>query len=145
MAMHRKNVEEIKSLLVRISSQIFDNHPVLFGYLYGSYATGAVHPFSDLDIAVYSARTSTREKMRLELTLALEIDERLGHRTDSEVRVINDLPLVVKGQIVTTGILIYSRDDALRADFETSVRKLYFDFLPAIRSYERQYVEPDVP
>jgi len=77
----------------------------------------------------------------LELMLALEIDQKLPDEVKSEVRVINALPLLVKGQIVTTGILIYSRDDTLRVDFETSVRGMYFDFLPSIRNYERDYLD----
>jgi predicted nucleotidyltransferase len=139
MALPRMNAEEIKGSLMDFSPRIFDRHPVLFGYLYGSYATGAVHPFSDLDIAVYSAQTSPRGNMRLELMLALELDEELPDGVKAEVRVINDLPLVVKGRIITTGILIYSRDDSLRADFEASVRKMYFDFQPTIRYYESVY------
>ncbi len=139
-----KYIENIKRDLRNFSPEIFDKHPVLFAYLYGSYATGTVHPFSDLDIGVYAQGTSAREKLRLELMTALEIDERLAKGIESEVRVINELPLLLKGQIVTEGFLIYSRNDVLRVDFETSVRKAYFDFLPVIRSYERQYLESHI-
>ncbi|RLG27975.1 hypothetical protein DRN98_10170 [Methanosarcinales archaeon] len=141
MVLLTKNIKEIRNSLIEFCPQIFHNHPVQFGYLYGSYSTGAVHPFSDLDIAVYSVPASKRENMMLELMLALEIDQKLPDEVKSEVRVINALPLLVKGQIVTTGILIYSRDDTLRVDFETSVRGMYFDFLPSIRNYERDYLD----
>jgi len=131
----------IKAALRRVSAQVFEKHPVLFAYLYGSYAEGAVHPFSDLDIAVYSAEASVSGNLRLELSLALEIDATLGEGIETEVRVINHLPMVVKGRIITEGELIYSRNDELRVDFETSVRKQYFDFLPALAAYQDRYLE----
>ena len=51
----------------------------------------------------------------LELSLALRIDEKLDHAVQSEVRVLNHLPLVVKGRILADGELIYSRDE-MQAD-----------------------------
>ena len=131
----------IQNDLLRIAPRIFTSHPVLFAYLYGSYATGSVHPFSDLDIGVYVEKTSYRKNLELELLLSLEIDEKLGRRIESEVRVINRLPLVIKGQIVTEGTLIYSKDEILRADFETFVRSAYFDFLPFLRMHQRVYLD----
>ena len=131
----------IKADLRRAAPRIFERHPVLFAYLYGSYAVGRIHPFSDLDVAVYSSETSIHGNMELELRLALEIEDTLSERVESEVRVINHLPLVVKGRIITEGKLIYSRDEASRVDFETSVRKRHFDFLPALAAYQERYLE----
>lgn len=136
-----RNYQKLKANLINISPRIFVRHRVLFAYIYGSYATGIIHPFSDLDIAVYAELSSPGENLKLELLLALEIDQGLGQGVETDVRVINDLPLVMKGQILTQGELIYCRDDALRVDFETLARNMYFDFLSAIRSYERQYLE----
>ena len=124
-----------------VAPEIFDKHPVLFAYLYGSYAKGLVHPFSDLDISIYVEEMSLREYLKLELSLSLEVDEKLGNGVVSDVRVINNLPLVLKGKIITEGFLIYSRNETLRVNFETSVRIAYFDFLPVLRNYQSAYVE----
>ena len=75
------------------------------------------------------------------MTIALKIDEMIVGRIDSEVRIMNDLPLIIKGQVVTEGTLIYSRDNDLLVDVETSIRKEYFDFLPAIREYQQAYID----
>ena len=79
--------------------------------------------------------------MNLQMTIALRIDEMIGRRIDSEVRIMNDLPLIIKGQVVTEGTLIYSRDNDLLVDVETSIRKEYFDFLPAIREYHQAFID----
>jgi predicted nucleotidyltransferase len=135
-----ERVEKIKSFLLSLAPDIFGKCPVLFGYLYGSYATGLVHPFSDLDIGIYVEKMSLRDCLELELSLALEIDEKLGGGVASEVRIMNDLPLVVIGRIITEGVLIFSRNDIIRVDFETSVRSAHFDFIPVLRRYQSTYV-----
>ena len=131
----------IKKSIIRLAPQIFKNHPVLFGYLFGSFATGCVHPFSDIDIAIYTGRVSAAKSLELELLLSLKFDEKLDCKAKSEVRIINNLPLVFKGQIISDGFLIFSANDIERVDFETRVRSAYFDFLPVIQNYQRVYLE----
>jgi len=138
--MFDERVEKIKNTLLMLAPDIFGKHPVMFAYLYGSYVTGLVHPFSDLDIGVYVEKISRRQYLKLELSLALEIDEKLGSGVASEVRIMNVLPLVVTGKIITDGILIFSGNETARVDFETSVRSAYFDFLPVIREYQNTYI-----
>ena len=132
---------EIKKNILNIATGVFRNTQVLFAYLYGSYAVGQAHPFSDLDIGIYVPLLSQREKLDLEMTLALEIDKKLKHAPASDVRIINSLPLAVAGQIISEGVLIYCRDDETRIDYETIIRSAYFDFLPFIHNYQRTYLE----
>ena len=134
------HIEKIKNSLFAISSDIFSGRPVLFAYLYGSYATGNVHPFSDLDIGVYIDDVSDIQYLELELSLSLEIDEKIGSDVRADARIINNLPLVIIGNIITEGTLIYSINENVRVDFETSVRKAYFDFLPVIITYRNTYI-----
>jgi len=134
-------MSELKQKLHEIAPMIFGETPVLFAYLYGSYAKGLSHRFSDLDVGVYVKDLDFGACLKLELSLALRIDEDLGHVVQSEVRVVNHLPLVVLGRILGDGELIYSRDEMKRIDFETQIRKAYFDFLPVIQQYQNTYRE----
>jgi hypothetical protein len=84
---------------------------------------------------------SVKDKLSLEMSLSLEIDKYIENGPPSDVRIINCLPLVVVGQIVTDGILIYCRDDDTRIDYETFIRSAYFDFFPVIRSFQKEYLE----
>lgn len=136
-----ERIEKIHSDFLTLAPDIFGKHPILFAYLYGSYATGLVHPFSDLDIGIYVTKISRRKYLNLELSLALEIDEKLESGIPSEVRIMNELPLMIKGNIITEGVLIFSGNETIRVDFETSIRDAYFDFLPVIRRYQRTYME----
>lgn len=47
-------LEKIRSSLLKIAPGVFAKKPVLFAYLYGGYASGVIHPFSDLDIGIYA-------------------------------------------------------------------------------------------
>ncbi len=132
---------EIKRKIFNVATDVFRDTQVLFAYLYGSYAVDQAHPFSDLDIGIYVPRLSRREKLDLEMTLALEIDKKLKQGPASDVRIINSLPLAVAGKVITEGLLIYCRDDEARIDYETILRSAYFDFLPFIHSYQRTYLE----
>lgn len=132
----------IKKKLSYIAPDIFGAFPILFAYLYGSIAVDQAHPFSDLDIAIYVAPDlSVKDSLFLETSLSLEIDKHMENGPPSDIRIMNRLPLTVAGQIVTDGILVYCRDDNARIDYETSIRCAYFDFLPAIYNFQKEYLE----
>jgi hypothetical protein len=131
---------EIKNKISDIATDVFRDTQVLFAYLYGSYAVDQAHRFSDLDIGIYVPRLSQREKLDLEMALALKLDEKLQIGPSSDVRILNSLPLAVAGKIITEGVLIYCRDDKARVDYETIIRCAYFDFLPFIINYQRTYL-----
>jgi predicted nucleotidyltransferase len=124
-----------------IAPDVFSKTPVRFAYLFGSYATGRRQRFSDLDLAVYAEEENLDACLKLELALSLLLDEKLGHTVQSEVRLVNRLPLSVQGAVLTEGILIYCRDDATRIAFESRTRMLYFDFKPTIDRYFAAYRE----
>jgi len=136
------NSINIKETLIKHADTFFGETPVLFAYLYGSYAVDQTHSFSDLDIAVYIKKPlTTREIMKLEMDLSLEMDKRFPSGPSSDVRTINHMPLAVAGSVITEGILIYCMDDDTRIDFEMIVRHSYFDFLPFIKKYQRMYID----
>lgn len=129
----------LKQNVKRVASELFSDTPVLFAYLYGSVAKDIVSPFSDLDIAIYVEGLDRKKSLNLELSLSLKLDTLVNNIIESEVRIINYLPLTVQGNILTTGILIYCQNEAKRVNFETNIRMAYFDFMPAIRRYQREY------
>lgn len=137
--MQRQRVHNIKQKLCQIAPAVFGESPVLFAYLYGSYAKGVAHAFSDLDVGIFVEKLDVKACLELELSLALRIDEKIDHMVQSDVRVINRLPLVVKGRILSEGELIYSIAEDKRVEFETQVRMAYFDFLPVIIQYQNAY------
>jgi predicted nucleotidyltransferase len=118
------------------------HYPVALAYLYGSEAAGRATPLSDVDIALVVFDKDHVPKSRLELELRVEEEiARICGIGNIDVRVMNDAPLMVRGEVVTSGILLYCRDEVFRVDFETSTRSEYFDFLPVAAMHRQAYFE----
>ena len=138
--MENLDITRVRKALSDQAPLLFNYGPVVFAYLYGSYARGDVHPFSDVDIGIYLEKMTPAEALNNELSLALEFDDILGSKTNVDVRSINTMPLLIKGHIVTEGILLYSRNDSLRIEFESSVRMAYFDFRYFLNRNQKEYL-----
>ena len=108
--------------------QILNSRPVQLAYLYGSAAAGSPTPFSDVDVALVAGQLlPAGEQLDLELEVQVELSHRAGIRK-ADVRLIDRSPLLLRGQVLSHGILLYARNEGFRVDFETRTRDEYFDF-----------------
>lgn len=125
--------------LQKALKSILGNCPVKLAYLYGSTVSGKVTPFSDVDIAlVVDEGLTPLEQLKLMLKVQIDLADYSNiHNTD--VRVINDAPVVFKGRIVCDGVLLYVRDERTRVEFETATRGEYFDYLPVHRRLQEAF------
>lgn len=131
----------LESLSRRVAEAVI-SRPVLLVYLFGSAATGHMTPFSDVDIALVVDEHFDFKPSRLQFEL--EIEDELTARCELDavdVRVINAAPLLLRGEVVTYGRLLFARDEDQRIDFETRTRREYFDFLPAARFHQSAFFE----
>ena len=111
---------------------------VAAAYLYGSHARGKPLPTSDLDLAlVLRTETGSDDPLFAE-RLASRIASALDEPIEVDAHLAEDLPLPVRGRVVTSGVLLYEADPVRRVDFETSTRRLYFDFLPLLERDARE-------
>ena len=124
----------IESLAHQLAEELAP-YPVTLAYLFGSAATGQMTPSRDVDISLVldESPASIPGRLKLELALEAEIAERCG-LGQADVRIINDAPLVLRGQVGTDGALLFARNHESRIDFETHTRADYFDFLPTAES-----------
>ncbi len=100
--------QKLKSKLADVLSRF----PVTLAYLYGSQAVGQATPLSDVDIALLLEEGSydTANRLKLELQIEDEIVQNCN-LSKADVRVINQAPLLVHGEVVTSGVLLYSCDE----------------------------------
>jgi len=125
-------------IIIRLRQEMPDllsARPVMLAYLFGSVAEGRSLPSSDVDIALVLEPNCGRpayDRMKMEFDIAAEIERRCGIK-EADVRSIDSAPLTVKGLVLTEGVLLYSRDEEFRVDYEVYTRKMYFDFLPVAR------------
>jgi len=125
-----------KATFHRIGDML-ESSDVLVGYLYGSYARNQQTSLSDLDIAILLAQNSSAlERSHLSLKLSHAIAEAMNG-VDVDLRVLNDTPLEYRYNVIHDGIVIYSRDDGQRLEFESRSLMEYFDFKPMIYQYNQ--------
>jgi predicted nucleotidyltransferase len=122
---------------------ILRERPVMIAYLYGSVAEGYALPNSDIDLALVLTPDhglSAYQRTLMELDIAAEIEERCGLYS-LDVRSINEAPVMAQGTVLTEGVILYSRQEDFRVEYEVLTRKKYFDFLPVARMMQRAYFE----
>lgn len=101
---------------------------VRFVVLYGSAAKGKLTKLSDIDIAVfYNGDKSERFEFRKKIL------GRVGNEFD--IQIIQDLPLYLQKDILSTGKVIYSVD--YRETFEIFIKIIrgFEDFKPRLEIY----------
>lgn len=124
---------------------------VAFAYLFGSEAKGNARPESDVDVAVHlgtdrqgvfssgrrgaekGSESVQRKKAALELEGSLERD--LGRRV--QVVVLEDAPVGLAHNVLSTGRLVFCRDDEARRRFFVDHCRRYFDMEHARRIFDR--------
>jgi predicted nucleotidyltransferase len=86
---------------------------ILFAYLHGSFLEG---DFRDIDIAVFLTERGKKEALEYELNLESELKDLTGFSAD--VRSLDHSPLSFRFNVMKNGVLLFSRDEAVRTDFE---------------------------
>lgn len=74
----------------------------------------------------------------LDLEVGADLEKSSGI-ANIDVRSINEAPLRVQGEVVTTGRLLYSKDEDFRVAYEVHTRKRYFDFQPVLEMMRDSY------
>ncbi len=137
----RQRAETLLSRVREVLPALLAHYPVVAAYVYGSVARGTVLPTSDVDIALVLAEPlPPYERLQLELTIESEVEEAAGI-SPVDVRIINDAPLLVKGQIAQEGIRVYEGDRQKRIAFEVLTRQQYMDFERFVRPLQRAFLE----
>lgn len=121
----------------RLTPLFLKDPRIIVGYLFGSSAQGITHKRSDIDLAILLA---FGKNFTLDDLLDLEVNITLALKTERyDLIVANKAPLILKFRIISTGKLIYIANDNLRCEFEERVMQEYYDFLPRLNEFNRQY------
>jgi predicted nucleotidyltransferase len=112
------DIENIKRALA-------SEEAVVFAYLFGSFANGKMTPLSDVDIAVYPARTITLDD-RLSIIYRLNKKTKLDNLDITFLDHLDNLYLL--DGIIEKGILLLDRDQEQRELFEVMAHHRFLDF-----------------
>ena len=115
--------------LEKISNVFKKEGALLAVYLFGSYASGNPHRYSDVDMAVLFDKTTNPEDYTdKQIDLVVSLGRLLGREAD--VVVLNRAGSFLKYNVLKNGLRVYERPDRNERDFEARAIVEYFDFLP---------------
>lgn len=123
--------------LEAVTSQLAARKEVTALYLFGSRAAGTAGPMSDTDLAVLlSEDVPAQDYFNVRLELLAEVSAALGmDRVD--LVVLNDAPLALRYRIISTGKILFCKDEPRRIRFTARAITLYLDFLPVEEEMRR--------
>ena len=121
-----------------IRGAIFDilkeRKEILFAYLHGSFLEDY---FRDVDVAIYvKEMRDKRAVLEYELVLERVLEEVI--RFPSDVRILNNAPLAFRFGVLKKGILLFSRNERVRCDFENLTFVEHHDFEFHRETYRRE-------
>ena len=124
---------EKKTHIRAVSSLLKKRKPIIFAYIFGSFAEDK--KFSDIDIGIFISGEKSVDTLDFEI----ELEEKIQSFTNLpvDVRIINRAPLSFVYNVIKVGILVKDENSSFRADFEGMIFKKYLDFA----FYRKQYLK----
>lgn len=111
---------------IELLSGLLGKYPVVFAYLFGSTAKDKATALSDIDIAVFlDKETSKSGRFDARLRIINELSAAAGKKVD--IIVINDINVQLAHEIIKHGKVLLCKDRDARIDTETKILSKYLD------------------
>ena len=118
-------IPELTGIACVLQKVLLKDKDIIFAYLFGSFATGRIHPQSDVDVAVYLKEGIDFLDKKLGL---IDLISGLTKKEWVDVVILNRANAFLVHSVLTTGKLLFSRDEGLRIEFEVKNVKEYLDY-----------------
>lgn len=120
-------MDDVTARLKTAASEVLADEPVAVAYLFGSHARGEARHDSDVDVALLAPMVEPRERLDLRLRVIGRLAD-AARLPDVDVIVLDESPLTLTGEVIRDGIVVYSIDEALRAEYESRTFREFSDF-----------------
>lgn len=128
--------QDLQDLIVRLTTWAADQAEMDALYLFGSQVEGRTHATSDVDIAVLARLDIARERLwRLEDRWAVAWPEQV------DLHVLNLAPIPAQFEIITHGRRLWQRSLERVAEYESWVRRRYWDLEPWLERDWQAFVQ----
>lgn len=123
-----------KEIKKKVISTLKIKEEIIFAYIHGSFLKGY---FRDVDVAIYLKKMgSKKENLQYELSLERELERSICFPVD--IRIINHAPLSFRFKVIKNSVLLFSKDEGIRSDFECLSIVEYHDFNFIRKVYGRE-------
>lgn len=130
-------MENKGTIIKKIKNILLKSTDIRACFLFGSFVSENFNDSSDIDIAVLSGQKIEGKKL---LSIRQEV-ERVISRDVDLVQVDKDLSFVLKNEIATKGVLLFSHDQKLSNRFLEKTPQMYLDFMKFREPLEDAYIQ----
>ncbi|MCL4512065.1 MAG: nucleotidyltransferase domain-containing protein [Bacteroidetes bacterium] len=117
---------------------------VMFAYIFGSFVQKDY--YHDIDVAVYLYEDfdkNDRKKFPYGYESFLLSELNLLTRENVDLVIMNSAEILIQQRVINRGILLFSKDERLRIQYENYIRKLYID-AEHLRKIKRHYLARNI-
>ena len=130
--------------------KVFNKYPVIFAYIFGSFAKGQINLLSDIDIAVYfDEKINVEERLKFRYDIQDEIKIKLKNKKEIDIVSLNDAKPLLEREVVYNGKIIYSKSEAKRTHYEANAIGRWLDWKwyedQFNKAIEEQFLKPVKP
>lgn len=141
MSYHKVDKLQRKQILQQLTMRLKGIPEALFAYVHGSFIQREL--FRDVDIAIFlEASTELTSPLDYELDLEVRLRWEFGFPVD--VRLLNQAPVVFCFCVIKEGLLLFSKDEGARSNFEGYVFSAYADFAPFRARYFKEVLGVEI-
>lgn len=127
-------------LIGEIRSILSGQDSICAAYLFGSFLHSDI--YHDIDLAIFLMQNpDPYERYKLANRIGQDVEQKIHPRIHVDVRILNNAPITLTYEVISTGILLMSNNDTETAGFEAGVLIRYLDMQPWFDSLDRQYLE----
>lgn len=123
-------ISDVKSA----AADLCRSQPVVLAYVFGSHARGMADAESDIDIAVLTDPSLSKDErfdLRFRLMRHLAVSKNIPVEKIDLV-VLQDVPVLLQYNVIRNGQMLFERSAGVRHDFEFSVEQRYEDEAPSL-------------
>jgi predicted nucleotidyltransferase len=125
---YRLSPQEKNAIAKRLEDELSKTGEVLFAYVHGGFLRRG--EFRDIDVAVWLKEGVDPLGYEVDLPARLEAELRLP----VDIHVLNSSPLPFRYQVVTSGKLLFSRNESLRSRIVDATVRAYIDFKELVKT-----------
>lgn len=111
-------------------------HSLLAVFLFGSHVEGYATERSDIDLGLlFTEFPDLQDRLALEVRLCQALE-----REDVDFLLLAEAPLQLRFRAIS-GQILYERSPDRVSDFMQRTMVAYYDFLPVLKTYEREFAQ----
>ncbi|HEY9206560.1 MAG TPA: nucleotidyltransferase domain-containing protein [Candidatus Methanoperedens sp.] len=129
----------LKNNIIKKIEYVLSGLEVDICYIFGSFLES--NEFEDVDIAVLThEKLTSYEAFKFSMHIATKLEQEIEPRLEFDVKVLNTCPIDFQYKVISTGRLVFCRNELIRIRYEEEVMGMFLDYSPAMRWFDERFL-----